>query len=256
MNRLCSEKLIISLLVWFSCAPLKADTIRYLAGFDFFEFDTPGSTASVDTLTLTPFDSSLGTLDEVRVSINGNVTHTGQIVGLVPYSVNVELDFTGLGGQFFNFSSGGMEFINSGPGFNYAACNIAGCQPLAGPFIVPPTTFGLEFHFNRAFQELTGINQGFIDDFSAVGVNAAIPPPIINGPVSAFEESIIPLNLMDILMIRSVTGTFTSLITDVSGTMSITYDYTPNPVPLPAAVWLFGTALLGLFGFSKRRKKA
>ena len=61
---------------------------------------------------------------------------------------------------------------------------------------------------------------------------------------------------MDILMIRSVTGTFTSLITDVSGTMSITYDYTPNPVPLPAAVWLFGTALLGLFGFSKRRKKA
>ena len=28
----------------------------------------------------------------------------------------------------------------------------------------------------------------------------------------------------------------------------------PNPVPVPAAVWLFGTALIGLAGFSRRRK--
>jgi hypothetical protein len=27
-----------------------------------------------------------------------------------------------------------------------------------------------------------------------------------------------------------------------------------NPVPVPAAVWLFGTALIGLVGFGKRRK--
>lgn len=29
-----------------------------------------------------------------------------------------------------------------------------------------------------------------------------------------------------------------------------------SPVPVPAAVWLFGTALIGLVGFSKRRKSA
>lgn len=29
-----------------------------------------------------------------------------------------------------------------------------------------------------------------------------------------------------------------------------------KPVPVPAAVWLFGTALIGLAGFSKRRKAA
>ena len=29
-----------------------------------------------------------------------------------------------------------------------------------------------------------------------------------------------------------------------------------NSVPIPAAVWLFGTALIGLVGFSKRRKTA
>ncbi|MDH3380209.1 MAG: VPLPA-CTERM sorting domain-containing protein, partial [Gammaproteobacteria bacterium] len=31
---------------------------------------------------------------------------------------------------------------------------------------------------------------------------------------------------------------------------------TPNPVPVPAAIWLFGTALIGLVGFSKRKKAA
>jgi hypothetical protein len=29
-----------------------------------------------------------------------------------------------------------------------------------------------------------------------------------------------------------------------------------SPVPVPAAAWLFGTALFGLVGFSKRRKAA
>jgi hypothetical protein len=30
----------------------------------------------------------------------------------------------------------------------------------------------------------------------------------------------------------------------------------PSAVPVPAAIWLFGTALIGLVGFSKRRKAA
>jgi hypothetical protein len=30
----------------------------------------------------------------------------------------------------------------------------------------------------------------------------------------------------------------------------------PSAVPVPAAVWLFGTALIGLVGFGKRRKAA
>ncbi len=38
------------------------------------------------------------------------------------------------------------------------------------------------------------------------------------------------------------------VLTDISSAVS--------PVPIPAAVWLFGTALIGLVGFSKRRKAA
>jgi hypothetical protein len=30
----------------------------------------------------------------------------------------------------------------------------------------------------------------------------------------------------------------------------------PSAVPVPAAIWLFGSALVGLIGFGKRRKTA
>jgi hypothetical protein len=34
------------------------------------------------------------------------------------------------------------------------------------------------------------------------------------------------------------------------------YTYNLSPVPVPAAIWLFGTALVGLVGFGRRRKAA
>ena len=40
------------------------------------------------------------------------------------------------------------------------------------------------------------------------------------------------------------------------GIDDITVSDSLSPVPVPAAVWLFGTALVGLFGFGKRRKAA
>lgn len=41
---------------------------------------------------------------------------------------------------------------------------------------------------------------------------------------------------------------------DSSGSTTGHFLVSVSPVPVPAAVWLFGTALLGLVGFSKRRQ--
>ena len=41
-----------------------------------------------------------------------------------------------------------------------------------------------------------------------------------------------------------------------NGTLTLTGNGTTSPVPLPAAVWLFGSGLLGLVGVSRRRKAA
>jgi hypothetical protein len=43
---------------------------------------------------------------------------------------------------------------------------------------------------------------------------------------------------------------------EINGVLGLDSDFTPSVVPVPAAVWLFGTALIGLIGLSKRRKTA
>jgi hypothetical protein len=43
---------------------------------------------------------------------------------------------------------------------------------------------------------------------------------------------------------------------DASGNLTIAGNAIPPTVPLPAAVWLFGSGLLGLFGVSRRRNAA
>ena len=43
---------------------------------------------------------------------------------------------------------------------------------------------------------------------------------------------------------------------DRTGSALFTVEAPTGVVPVPAAVWLFGTALIGLVGFSKRRKAA
>jgi len=49
---------------------------------------------------------------------------------------------------------------------------------------------------------------------------------------------------------------FTSLDPFGDTTGNLLDDISVSPVPVPAAVWLFGTALLGLVGFSRRKKVA
>jgi hypothetical protein len=48
----------------------------------------------------------------------------------------------------------------------------------------------------------------------------------------------------------------TNLTVGTDGTLKIGSSTPPPPVPLPAAVWLFGSGLLGLFGVGRRRAAA
>lgn len=41
---------------------------------------------------------------------------------------------------------------------------------------------------------------------------------------------------------------------DLAGDLDRRVRFDLNPIPLPAAAWLFGTALIGLVGYSRRRK--
>ena len=53
-----------------------------------------------------------------------------------------------------------------------------------------------------------------------------------------------------------MTGSFDLLCAPLDCISESYSTFAPSAVPIPAAAWLFGTALFGLLGFSKRRKSA
>jgi hypothetical protein len=72
------------------------------------------------------------------------------------------------------------------------------------------------------------------------------------------EESLFPYIITDAPS-YSLIGSMTIFGLDTAETdnlLSVTIDglAVPSPVPIPAAAWLFGTALIGFVGFSRRRK--
>ena len=74
------------------------------------------------------------------------------------------------------------------------------------------------------------------------------------------EESLFPFIITDALS-YSLTGSMTIFgvhAADPGNLLSLTIDglAVPSAVPIPAAAWLFGTALIGFIGFSRRRNVA
>jgi hypothetical protein len=91
---------------------------------------------------------------------------------------------------------------------------------------------------------------GLVDTTSGIGDGFAVPWQIVNEPY-----------------IRSVTDAFGTPggdkieIRDLLDTLNYNFPYASfaspvSAVPVPAAVWLFGAALIGFIGMSKRRKVA
>lgn len=74
---------------------------------------------------------------------------------------------------------------------------------------------------------------------------------------SSFPEALVSLDFLGIASYATFdfSGSSTRYILDnFSGTFGSSEEI--PVIPVPAAVWLFGTALIGLVGFSKRRKAA
>ena len=88
--------------------------------------------------------------------------------------------------------------------------------------------------------------------------------PLVSGRRSDFLDSTISSDLLlfslGVKFNSTAVAPFrtsTVLKTRFSGTMQVEYSYTPlsepvAAVPVPAALYLFGTALIGIIGFGKR----
>jgi hypothetical protein len=235
-------------------AALVAVALSYPAAAhaDVLIFNAPFAASPIDPIDVTPFDASLGTLDSVRVTINGVLIVTGQtpqhgtvdpLAGFIPlpyqYRVDVAQDFDGLGATFFDFSTPATFML---PG---VASGVPSPFTLATPF-----TYGLEFDSTT---DLIGF------DFPTVS-GVTIPPlGGVVGPLNAFIDTGALLNA--IVLAHTATpvalGGPLPLVFSVgaSGLLSLEYTYTPlTAVPEPASLTLVTGGLFAALAVRRRRR--
>jgi len=199
---------------------------------------------------VTPFDPSLGTLDEVHVSIQGQMQldfGATQYIDInqkpipYPFSVSVEQEFFGLVDKFFAFESPAIFLFSA----------VATGSGSFHSFLTP-------FTYNFIFDDTTDLF-GFTD-LQATGMNMITPPSSISGLREDFIETTIPINEIDLVQNFSTISTPEKpylMALSAEGSIIIEYDYTPSPAPVsePATMLLLSSGLLGLAGFRRRFRK-
>lgn len=166
---------------------------------------------------------------------NGTI-HSATLSLQNPYTVNevggdIELRLYGLPGMtWFNYT--GNDYLNMS-NFSFIGGSLS---PLWGSTFVAPVswpgstvTFDLPAAALDALRQAADANGLFSGDFFAFGMRI----------VKADAEE--PKPLQYVFGGTSAGGTVVRLTVDVT------------PVPLPAAVWLFGAGLVGLAGLARRR---
>ena len=134
------------------------------------------------------------------------------------------------------------------------------CDPLSAVVIDPGSEFDIKVRgFSSMDLDITDNSLNF-DVLGGIGNIFGL------GPLSIFN---IDSEITGFTFDTNITGMDVSRLSFTASSFAIDFDFLTtqtgeflnielqlNPVPVPAAVWLFGTALIGLVGFSKRRKAA
>lgn len=215
-------------------------------------------------LSLNPFDSTLGQLDAVEVSITGNAIITMQ-TGLnyyigaggfpiyTPYNIQTTLNlgFNGLTDYFDTYPDLGGTFSNTVTGLGDAAANL--------------TSYSMGFRIDSASELLGTYAPADSAGFSGTA-GGLTSYPLVYGTRNDFLDSVISSDLMQLtldtgfIVIANSPQTPTTVTTNSFGLMQVDYYYTPaedlvdSQVPEPHIFWLFGTGL-GLIILAKYRMK-
>lgn len=188
---------------------------------------------SVDLSALPQFDSSLGTLTGVTLSI----------VGGLDYGMDV-----------YGYDTNDDSLENSMQGDAVVAVT-AEVPASGGPIVAPYMTAGTSvFCMEEAYS-------GPCFDFTEESADVDISEEFTGSDMAAFigsgDLSAVDVNLLLALNLFSSDNILepeSSIFVEFYGDVVVSYDYSITPVPLPAAFWMMGSALAGLAGIKRLRR--
>lgn len=228
-----------------------AMTVSYTSTFAVSN-NTNFATAT-DSIDVTPFDPSLGTLNSVSVSISGQ-THvdytampffTGQYPAGYTYNIFADQSFIGAGNKYFAFGSPATF------GWMLAWYDALGNAS--------HETFDNTFTYDFTFNDVTDqAGQAALTTTNTTGFNSS-SPSTVNGYLANFIDDGLSVNQILLLQFPKIITQVTSVpfTMATTGLLTLTYDYAdapldPAPVPEPSTMLLFGSGLFSLAGFRKR----
>jgi hypothetical protein len=195
------------------------------------------------TIGIGQFDSSLGTLTKVDITLSGNLGSTLTVIpGATPsgsgYSVTWSKDPAGFLPAGDPSNTWGFRFLIS----DSSSLGLTAGNSIVNSGNITPTATGL-----------TGTNSFTygINDTRTYSLTSGLNPFIGTGLFNFVANA----NTFDTFGVSGAgSGASQSLATALTGTLSATYTFAPAAVPLPAAAWLMVSGIASMSAAARRRK--